>query len=370
MTNPRKMMMAAAGAGGGAAAYAWGENGAGQLGIGTTVSVSSPVLVESAGSGAWTYFRGGPAGYAIGLQDDGTLWACGNNVQGTLGNGGVGTASVFQQVGARTDWEVASGGNNWWLGITTDGKLWHCGDGAYGQNGNSTVVDHNSPTQVGTRTDWAWVSAGDLGSCSGITDDGKAWTWGDSADYKTGQGTLNDISSPTQLGSDTDWIKIHTGKAHGFGFKATNQMWGWGEYFVAGNAYSGRTTPANIGISNTWASLVDSESGRDTGNVIKSGGTYWCWGRGGNGGLGQGNTLNKFSPMQLGARTDWIKSDGGPFMSNGITSDGKMWVWGLGTTGAMGQGDVLDRSSPTQIGSDTDWTGSGTGFQCMWGIKG
>jgi len=61
----------------GTALYVWGENTVGQLGLGTVVNVSSPILLDN--SGTWQQIMPGN-GCAMGIKTDGTLWATGRSV--------------------------------------------------------------------------------------------------------------------------------------------------------------------------------------------------------------------------------------------------------------------------------------------------
>jgi len=85
-------------------------------------------------------------------------------------------------------------------------------------------------------------------------------------------------------------------------------------------------------------------------------GELWTWGKNDHGQLGHGGTTNVSSPVQVGARTDWVQVTGSFRHTVGRTSDGKIWSWGLNSYGQLGLGDTTDRSSPVQIGTDTDWT--------------
>jgi alpha-tubulin suppressor-like RCC1 family protein len=61
--------------------WAWGYNGYGQLGDGTTTDSSVPVQVSGL-SGVTAIAGGGDSGYALRL--DGTVWAWGYNGYGQL----------------------------------------------------------------------------------------------------------------------------------------------------------------------------------------------------------------------------------------------------------------------------------------------
>ena len=132
------------------------------------------------------------------------------------------------------------------------------------------------------------------------------WAWGSNSVGQLSQGDIVDRSSPTQIGSDTDW--------------------------------------SDISISS------------DSILALKTDGTLWAWGNNSYGELGQGDfNIHRSSPVQIGADTDWRQISAESFHSLAIKTDGTLWAWGLNANGQLGQGDIINRSSPVQIGSDTTW---------------
>jgi alpha-tubulin suppressor-like RCC1 family protein len=61
--------------------WAWGSNGAGQVGDGTTAERYSPVRIGTASH--WATVACGN-NYSVAMGSDGTLWAWGNNFNGQL----------------------------------------------------------------------------------------------------------------------------------------------------------------------------------------------------------------------------------------------------------------------------------------------
>ena len=88
---------------------------------------------------------------------------------------------------------------------------------------------------------------------------------------------------------------------------------------------------------------------------IKTDGTLWTWGLNGNGQLGQGDTIRRSSPVQVGSLTNWKQVVSGDRCFMCVKTDGTLWAWGLNTSGRLGFGDTLARSSPTQVGTLTNW---------------
>jgi len=91
------------------------------------------------------------------------LWTVGYNYYGQLGDGtsGAGTdKSSPVQVGTLTNWKQVAAGFYHNAAIKTDGSLWTCGYNGSGQLGDGTTTHKSSPVQVGTLTNWAQVVSG------------------------------------------------------------------------------------------------------------------------------------------------------------------------------------------------------------------
>ena len=110
-----------------------------------------------------------------------------------------------------------------------------------------------------------------------------------------------------------------------------------------------------MGALTNWAKVT---AAGNWGGAIKDDGTLGMWGYNGRGELGQGNTINTSSPVQVGSLTDWASFastvGGGSIVA--FKTDGTVWSWGYNNSGNLGQGDTINRSSPTQIGSKTTWS--------------
>ncbi|HEV7816453.1 MAG TPA: Ig-like domain-containing protein, partial [Janthinobacterium sp.] len=103
--------------------YAWGFNQNGQLGDGTTVAKTTPTLINSTASTAWTQIASGEF-HNLGLRADGTLWAWGLNQNGQLGDGSTTNRAIPVKVGKDTNWLFVAAGKSHSLAIKTDGTLW------------------------------------------------------------------------------------------------------------------------------------------------------------------------------------------------------------------------------------------------------
>jgi alpha-tubulin suppressor-like RCC1 family protein len=199
------------------ALWAWGSNTNGRLGLGDVTNRSSPVQVGT--DATWSSVSAG--GYhAMAIKSPGSLWAWGNNItNGRLGLGDVTNRSSPVQVGTDTNWSSVSAGSQNTLAIKTTGSLWAWGSNTSGQLGLGDTTARSSPVQVGTDTNWSSVSAGSSSFTLARKTDGSLWSWGSRTLGKSGVLIIQNVSSPVQVQTATNWKISPSGQAHNAALK-------------------------------------------------------------------------------------------------------------------------------------------------------
>ena len=185
----------------------------------------------------------------------------------------------------------------------------------------------------------------------------RLYAWGGNGNGQLGLGDTTNRSSPTQVGSLTNWISVAAGSYHSLAVKTDGTLWSWG-WNSSGQLGLGdvtqRNSPVQVGALTNWKFVT---GGDEFSLAIKTDGTLWSWGSGSSGQLGLGNTTAYYSsPKQVGALTNWSSVVAGGYHSLAIKTDGTLWSWGLNASGQLGLGDTTGRSSPTQVGALTDWS--------------
>jgi alpha-tubulin suppressor-like RCC1 family protein len=85
--------------------------------------------------------------HSLFLKNDGTVWACGDNSYGQLGDGT--TISHNAPIQAMSNVKAMSAGSAWYsFFLKSDGTLWACGYNYYGQLGDGTSINHPVPVQI------------------------------------------------------------------------------------------------------------------------------------------------------------------------------------------------------------------------------
>jgi len=139
----------------------------------------------------------------------------------------------------------------------------------------------------------------------------------------------------------------------------TGEQWYWGSNSYGVGGLGTDTVVSDItqvgSLTNWQNTMIPCGGGALFHGTVKSDGTLWMQGRNIVGQLGQGNTTNQSSPVQVGSLTDWLEVACYSNNTAAIKTDGTLWAWGGNEYGMCGDGTTTNRSSPVQAGSDTDW---------------
>ena len=354
--------------------WCWGNNQGGLCAQNNTAPAvqgySSPVQVP----GDWRGVQGGKGSWERGkfaIKNNGTLWAWGRG--GDTGGWGTnaspslaGYSSPTQLPG--TTWSnnndaLGIGGYDMNASVKTNGQLWVWGtnyQGALGQNITGSGYSNNpgnrsSPVQI-PGTNWKTVTSGQGFNMLATKTDGTLWGWGGGGSGQLALNSTSQRSSPTQIGTDSDWDKVYSDGDGSWGgaIKTDGTLWGWGANSKigwkgqAGPSDEYRSSPIQLsGGTWSWA-----RCGNKMMFAIKTDGTLWSWGAGSQGRLmlndGQ---VDKSSPCQVGTATNWSSTAVGSNFALAVKDDGTLWGAGYNEKGVLltTTGINTRNSSPVQL---------------------
>jgi alpha-tubulin suppressor-like RCC1 family protein len=109
-----------------------------------------------------------------------------------------------------------------------------------------------------------------------------------------------------------------------------------------------RSLPVQIGTS-SW-SMVSGGAGFAA--AIRTDGGLFTWGSNNRGQLGSGTTTNRSSPVQIGS-SSWSMVTTGNYHAGAITTNGSLFTWGFNNRGQLGLGNTTNFSSPVQVGTSS-----------------
>ena len=230
------------------------------------------------------------------IKEDGSLWMIGNDPHaGYNGLGGItANQTSLARIGTDNDWIEVETGGTFVLGLKADGSLWAWGEDTYGQLGNGAgVASATVPTRVGTDADWASLAAGEDYSFA-IKNDGRLFAWGTNSNAILGLGDYNTIrESPTQVGTDADWVQVDTGGSFAAAIKSDGSLYTWGPGPHGDGTVTGVTSPLRLGTANDWLAVVVGPSDY---SALKSDGKVYTWGGNNLGQLGDGGVTERWLP--------------------------------------------------------------------------
>lgn len=245
------------------------------------------------------------------------------------------------------------------------GTLWAWGlnSGRLGLGGDT--ANKSTPTQIGSATDWAYVAYGDSHGAA-IKSAGTLYTWGLNPYGALGQGDTSPRTTPTQVGSST-WLHVACGGYHTVAIRSDGTLWAWG-YNTYGQLGLGdtshRNSPTQVGSASNWVAVF---TGVNTTFAINTSGELYSCGINGDNQLGRSGSTS--SLLQVGSATDWLWVDGGTNHTLAAKRGGTLWAWGSGATYCLGQGSTSNLATPTQIGSATTWSYLSAGADLSVGVR-
>ncbi len=332
---------------------AFGENATGQIGNGNTTDQSMPITVAGL-SGIKAVSAGGDQleAHSMALKFNGTVWCWGSNLYGALGNASATGTFVTAPVQALilTNATAISAGGWHSLALKNDGTVWCWGWNADGQIGDGTLVDKTIPTQVSSLTGITKIAAGTYHNLA-LKNDGTVWAWGDNVNGQIGDATLGtDRTTPVQVSGLTNVVGIAAGRFFSMAVKSDGTVWTWGQNLY-GQLGNGNTTDSNVPVQVTGLTGITSAvaaTGAFHCHALKNDGTVWSWGRNTYGNLGD-NTLNNSNvPVQMLSFNFPVGLAAGTNFSLFYKADGSMWGTGRNASGQLGDGTTTQHNSASQ----------------------
>lgn len=239
--------------------------------------------------------------------------------------------------------------------IKPDGTIWCGGGGGFGKLGQNNQVNYSSPVQVGSANTWRQVVAPGT-TVLAIKSDNTLWGWGRGGTGLLAQNDVIDRSSPIQITGSWSWISYASQYNYAMAVKTDGSLWFWGSESYNGSSglnvqNIARSSPVQVGSDTNWLRVW---AGHNTTTIgIKTDGTLWCWGEGNIGQSGHNNTVSYSSPVQVGTDTDWYWAAQQSQATILMKTDGRIYSMGNNDHGQLGQNNLIDLSNPTQIGTKT-----------------
>ena len=309
---------------------------------------------------------------------DGKVYTWGNNQFGQIGNGNAQTTTSVPYIrpsipnfGAISHGFISS------TGLTKEGKIYTWGTNTTGVLGDGTTTDNFNPTQVGTDTDWVKVVNTWVNNIA-LKSNGTLWGWGN-----VGNCALTNVppppdpndpfsyyyAQPIQISPNTDWVNIGAGAGKTFAIKSNGTLWAMGRnnYYFLGipNSYHGQCVSTLTQVgTDTDWKKVVPSNMGKYTLALKTNNTLWYWGT---------YNENFFTPVQTPVQIEtdtWIDVAAGETSAVGIKNDGTLWQWGAGCWNHNVSVVIPANSAvPTQLGTDSNWIKVAAGYCISFAVR-
>ena len=332
---------------------------------------------------------------AFAIKTNGTLWAWGENSAGQLGIGNTQAQTLPVQVGTDTDWKQVAAGVSSVLALKADGSLWGWGLNMYGEL-FGYEGRQSSPVRLGSETDWEKVLVIEYRAYA-VKKDGTLWAWGDNFRNLLGFNTPTEeestsegnpvevvteplITKPTQVtavegevlavSGCENTLSVATGtdgiieKVWMFGSNADGAL-GDGKGLGNGNKdIPFATVPVNPSLKSSLK-FTSMSSGQNYTMMLTDDGDIWGWGCNRGGQLGdetpndQLQVAYKLKPIVINCPQDEVSSVGS--LKDGkvdaaVSFDGQ--VLALQSDGLLTSGRIYDMNGTAVMilaASETSW---------------
>lgn len=205
-----------------------------------------------------------------------------------------------------TDAGTISAGGNHTCAIVSDGSLWCWGRNDKGQLGLGDTVDRSSPTRIGSATNWRSVSAGNNSTTCAVNTLNEVFCWGYNFNGQVGvDKATTSVTSPTKvsaLGTTVQSVSVGSFNACVVTTSATVKCWGSNSYGALGSGVAlGTSTHTPTAIANLSGTYSVVATGGDGVCAQTTGNTVYCWGSDlwGQRGDGSSTTADGANPTKI-----------------------------------------------------------------------
>src|SRR3989339_323433 len=201
------------------------------------------------------------------------------------------------------------------------------------------------------------ISVGRTHTCGIRANDSRVLCWGDSANGKLGDGqdTIDRLEPYLTIDSSA-YSSINANYYHTCGIRANDSRvlcWGYGDYGQLGDGSTSVHNVSNPNLTTDTSAYTRIDSGSyHTCSIRANDSRVLCWGDGGYGKLGDGESTEKTNPTLTTDTSAYSSISTGSSHTCGIrTNDSRVLCWGESLSGRLGDGqngvDVLNPNLTT-----------------------
>ncbi|MFM6928361.1 MAG: RCC1 domain-containing protein [Bdellovibrio sp.] len=337
----------------------WGDNSKGQLGDGTATGSTTPIPITSGvkySKVATSGYNGG--GYhTCAITTDGDLYCWGSNSNGEVGDGTLVDKSSPVLIDSGIKYSMVSLGGNSSCGITDSGilKCWGLSEGTASNK-------RQLPTVIDSGQSYIDVSVSDVSACA-VTSGNKLKCWGNNTYSNLGDGSTTTSLAPKVIDTNENYSSVtvrggtlnaHATSACGITTSGSLKCWGNNNgqmVFGTGTAYN---SFLYINQSLTFSKISVGEYSMCGITPSKN---LYCWGANNTGQLGDRTQILRDYPVLIDPNKKYLMVDAGSSTNSssntgyacGITTTNELKCWGLNDSSKLGDGTTVTRIKPKVI---------------------
>ena len=340
--------------------FCWGWNDYGQLGNGMTSDKNTPTPI-SLGSESTSQVKEISLGFAHTCVIDtlNKLFCWGGNNNGQLGD----ASNTNRLTPTEIDLGIASYAVQVSLGywhtcaIDSLNNLLCWGWNLMGQLGDGTSTNRNTPVVIAAGTDPSYaiqISLGGLHACA-IFSSGDLRCWGSNTSGQLGNGGTSNSNTPTliSLGVNVTPTQVELGLVHTCAVDHLSLLRCWGDNKdgqLGDGSNVDHNTPTPVSLPSDAANIIQLSLGFVHTCAISDTNDLMCWGYNDKGSLGDGTTVNKYTPTSIslgGIHATQIAL--GDYHTCAVDNADVLYCWGDNSSGQLGDDSKLDSLIPKVV---------------------
>lgn len=365
-------------------AEAWGYNGSGQLGNGSTTISGVPVPVPGL-TGVIAVAAGGE--HSLALLGNGTVMAWGNNREGQLGTGNTTASHVPVAVPGLTGVTAIAAGKQHSLALLGNGTVMAWGANDEGQLGSgSKALKSTVPVAVKGLSGVKAISAGGEHSLA-LLINGTVMSWGANTEGQLGNGKFLKSNVPVTVKALGGVAAVAAGGEHSLALLAggTVMSWGANEFLqlgtqgtlkkVGGGEPEEEPEYEEIQVENSnvpvpvqkLTGVTAVAAGRVHNLALLGDGTVMAWGANELSQLGNGTSGGTTAlPSAVSGLGGVSAIAAGAAHSLALLAGGTVTTWGYNPDGQLGNGSNVNSPVPVAIKGLAEVTGvAGGGWHSL-----
>jgi alpha-tubulin suppressor-like RCC1 family protein len=278
------------------------------------------------------------------IDEDGFLWASGDNCNGQLGLGDLKDRNKLVKISDDKQFIMVSCGENHTVAIDKHGDLLACGDNSYGQ---CSLDAKRKPKlkKITTATKFIMISCGPNHTMA-IDEFGYLWGCGLCHSGQLGIGDFINRDKLEKITTETTFVMVSCGSTHTMAIDVDGTLWGCGSGSSGLGACTYKLTKVSICdkikmVSCGFAHTV----------AVDVNGFLWGCGLNWEGSLGLGDNLYRRNHQKVQIDDNPVITTVicGRYHSMAVDENGVLYVCGLGTDGQLGLGDYNDKNQWVKV---------------------